>query len=150
MSKNTFLFLVLAAASADSAWAQAGPDARASDIAVQRTATCDEKCMGKKTGESQAKLHRIGWEAAIRDLSIAGTEKQQILDLATKVEDRMRKAHADLSFTKIAEAKEEGQTGLRYILGSRYNSFIEAEHWGRFEHIRKETGVAPVLSKKKR
>jgi hypothetical protein len=126
------------------------PDAAGDSSLVFRAATCDRKCRGKKAGEEQARLHRVGWEAAIRDLGITGTQKKQLLDASTKIEDQIRKAHADLSEADIRRVRKDADAAMRPLLGQRYMEFKEAEFRGRHDHIKKEKGVAPMLDQKPR
>src|SRR5688500_8038398 len=80
------LFIVAVGGTGQFAAASEGRPGDQSLEAGQATASCNRKCLGRKTGERQAKLHRIGWEAAIRDLDITGDQKRQILELSTRIE----------------------------------------------------------------
>lgn len=126
------------------------PDAGEDPSLVLRAAKCDRKCRGKKAGEKQARLHRVGWEAAIRELGITGDQRRQLLELSTRIEDQIRKAHSALSEAAIQGAAKDADASLRPLIGDRYMQFRDAELKGRYEHIQKERGVAPVLDQKPR
>jgi hypothetical protein len=143
------ILVVIAGAGKLASAAEDAPADQSRDVG-QANASCDRKCLGKKTGESQAKLHRIGWEAAIRELGITGNEKTQILELANRIESRLKEAYASLSDVEIGKANEEADASLRGLVGNRFYEFKDAEHRGRFAHIQKERGVAPILSPKKK
>jgi hypothetical protein len=138
-----FAVLVLASSVGASSRSVAVPDGGVD--AASATSSCDDNCAGKKHGEKMVVLHRKAWEAAIAELSIAGDEEKKILDLAKKIEERMKKAHAAASNTELGKIKVDATRELKKILQDRFQRWQDAEHLARERIITAETGVRPEI-----
>lgn len=121
------------------------PAVFAGDRPASAQAACDSKCQAKKRGEEAAKLHRQGWEAAIKELQLNASEKKKILDLSTKIEGQLKKAYAARNSSEINRVKKSAVDGLRPILSERLTAFLDAEHWARYTLIGQKTGTSPIV-----
>lgn len=145
---SLFTAIAIIAGAAASLRAQpAAPVAATPGIALQASG-CDRKCQGKKMGDKQSKLHRPGWEAAIRQLGVTGAQRQQLLDASSQIEEQIRRAYSALSRSEIQRVRKEADAVLMKLVSDRYTLFKDGAFRGRHDHIAKETGVPPWLDQK--